>query len=1176
ILKGVCHNCGRIKIDPKRIPLYTKRALFLKEKMPDRYKKFIKKVIKEAYSVDLCPFCGAPNVKIIWEKPHKFYKEVSGTQVELSPADIRDLFERIPDEDLILYGLNKDAARPEWLILTVLPVPPLTIRPSIQLETGERSEDDLTHKLADIVRISNKIKRDKMAGSVSMALKNDYDALQLHVITYLNNELPGIPPATHRGTRRLRTLAQRLTGKEGRFRGNLVGKRVNFSARSVISPDSNLHINEVGIPIEIAKKLTVRTIVTPFNIERLRRYILNGPEIHPGANYVIKTRKGGIRLYLKYANRKFVADTLEVGDIVERHLDNGDIVLFNRQPSLHRMSIMAHIVRVLPYRTFRLHLSVCPPYNADFDGDEMNVHVLQNSEAIAEAISLMLVQNQIISPRYGAPIIGMSKDHLTSSFLLSMDNNISPELFYSLLSMLSDYKRTDLLKDLGKIERSGRILISLLLPKTFTYSLKSRTDEDVIIKEGLLIKGIIDKKSIGVEEADTVLHRLVREYGNEYGGWFITNLVRILDSYLSRKGFSMGASDLILPKETQAEINKIIEEAKKKVDELIERYRSGKLEPIRGLTLEESLEYRVHEVLADARTRAGKIAMEALGKRNPLYIMTISGARGQELNIAQLTALLGQQTIRGKRIMRGYGTRTLTTFKENDIGAEARGFISSSFIKGLTPVEFFFHTMAGREGLMDTAVKTQQSGYLYRRLVYSLDHLKVDYDLAVRTSDDKIVQFIYGEDGVDPARSDHGKPINVQRLVESIMLLYPTGEKATEEYIDTLLNKVRDQIPLSLFNELRETLIKKGVNKKVAKECIRQSIINYKKAKVDPGTPVGTIAAQSIGEPATQMTLRTFHFAGVKEKDVTIGLPRVIEVIDAKRSPSTPRMIIRLKKEYRKSQEIAEKVANKIKCTLLKDVVTESTIDIVNRCIIYKMDLEAIKKAGTTIEKIKKLFSRRYSVEIRDNYLVIRLPNKDVEKLKTLNNKFLNKHIAGVSGIVRVTVEKVYDPTIDEEEWVIYTAGSNLKEVLTIEEVDPTRTITNDIYEIYRVLGIEAARTAIINEIKSVMDEQGLDVDYRHIMLVADAMTRDGTIKGAGRQGIVASRSSVLARSAFEITIPVLAEAAVSGEKDKLKGPTENIIVGTRVPIGTGAIDIYMDMGVVTNNIDGEYESETR
>ena len=1174
ILRGVCINCGRIKLNDEDIEKFRRRAKILKKHLPELYGPFVKTVIKKASEAKICPHCGMENVKIVFEKPYKYYKEEDGEKVELMPSEIREIFERIPDEDLILYGLDKDSARPEWFILTVLPVPPLTVRPSILHEGGEKREDDLTHKLVDIVKVNNKIKKDKAAGSVAMALKNDYDVLQLHVVTYFNNELPGVPPATHRGVKRLKALVQRLSGKEGRFRNNLIGKRVNFSARTVISPDSNLDINEVGVPIDMAKILTVPVSVTPYNIEFLRELVKRGADEYPGANYILKFSNGRLRKHsLKYVvDRSILANQLEVGDIVERHLMDGDIVLFNRQPSLHRMSIMGHKAKILPYRTFRLHLTVCPPYNADFDGDEMNLHVPQNSEASAEALSLMLVENQIISPRYGAPIIGFTKDYLTSSFLLTRDEKkLDKGIFFNLLSVYDNIPKKDLIKKIDKLHR-GHVLFSILIPETFTYSLKSKLDEDVIVKQGLLIKGVIDKKSIGAEQADSILHRPVREYGNRFGGEFITSFSRVLDRYLQSRGFSIGIEDLKLPDKVVKEIKKIASEASRKVDEAIRKYNEGKLELIKGLSAEESLEQKIHEILAEARTKAGLIALENLDKNNPLYVMVMSGARGTDINVAQLTAMLGQQTIRGERISRGYGNRTLSVFKEGDIGAKARGFIESNFFTGLNPTEFFFHAMSGREGLMDTAVKTQQSGYLYRRLLYSLEHLQVDQDFTVRTSYGKIVQFVYGDDKVDPARSDHGKPVNVERLVESISLLYPKKEYAGEKYITKLLNKVKDEIPQSLYNELRETLIRKRANKEVVREAIRQAVLNYRTAMIDPNTAIGVITAQSIGEPGTQMTLRTFHYAGVKEKNVTIGLPRIIEIVDAKQKPSTPRMTIYLDEKHRYSQEAAEKIANRIKSTKLRDIVKSAKIDLITRRVVFELDPEALEKSGLTPKDVKKIFSRRYSTELNGYILAVKpsLKSKEGEiqdlnviitKLRRAVERFLDKHIAGIPGILRVTVDKIVNEETGEEEWVLITSGSNLKEVLKFEGVDPVRTVTNDIFEIYEVLGIEAARNAIINEIKAVLDEQGLDVDIRHVMLVADMMTRDGVIKQMGRYGVVASKESVLAKAAFETTVPVLVKAAARGDVDYLRGPTENIIVGSRVPIGTGSVNIYIRVG---------------
>ena len=311
------------------------------------------------------------------------------------------------------------------MVLTVLPVPPVTVRPSITLETGERSEDDLTHKLVDILRINQRLKENMEAGAPQLIVEDLWELLQYHVTTYFDNEASGVPPARHRSGRPLKTLAQRLKGKEGRFRSNLSGKRVNFSARTVISPDPNISINEVGVPEMIATEVTVPIYVTPWNIEKMKRLHQNGPNVHPGANYVIRPDGRKIRVYEE--TKEAIIEKLEVGFRVERHLIDGDIVLFNRQPSLHRMSMMAHEVRVLPYKTFRLNLCVCPPYNADFDGDEMNMHVFQTEESRAEAKSLMRVQEHILSPRFGGPIIGGIHDHISGAYLLTRESSVFEE-----------------------------------------------------------------------------------------------------------------------------------------------------------------------------------------------------------------------------------------------------------------------------------------------------------------------------------------------------------------------------------------------------------------------------------------------------------------------------------------------------------------------------------------------------------------------------------------------------------------------------------------------------------------------------------------------------------------------------------------------------------------------------
>ena len=354
------------------------------------------------------------------------------------------------------------------LFLQALPVPPVTVRPSIILETGIRSEDDLTHKMVDIIRVNQRLKESKEAGTPPLIVQDLVDLLQYHSTTYFDNEVSGIPQAHHRSGRPLKTLTQRLKGKEGRFRGSLSGKRVDFSSRTVISPDPNLDLSEVGVPEQVAMKLTIPEIVTEWNIERMRKLVINGPNKFPGVNYIV--RPDGVKIRLDFVeDRSTIAETLEIGYLIERHLADGDIVMFNRQPSLHQMSIMAHYVRVLPGKTFRLHPSVCPPYNADFDGDEMNLHVPQSEEARAEAILLMRVQDQLISPRYGGPIIGALRDFVTGAYLLTKDDTtLTPVQEFSNYAMLGGY--ADALPKPGTKTKdgpayTGKQLFSLFLTK---------------------------------------------------------------------------------------------------------------------------------------------------------------------------------------------------------------------------------------------------------------------------------------------------------------------------------------------------------------------------------------------------------------------------------------------------------------------------------------------------------------------------------------------------------------------------------------------------------------------------------------------------------------------------------------------------------------------------------------
>ena len=1169
LLRATCRNCGRTLLTDDKIErtqARIDRTSQLLGGVPDRvYKEILKEMIKAKQ----CSHCAAIQYKITFEKPTKLSEVIpeSGSQ-PLTPSMVRERLERISDEDLELLGFDPKAAHPEWMVLQVLPVPPVYVRPSITLESGIRSEDDLTHKLVDIIRINQRLKENMDAGAPTLIIQDLSELLQYHVTTYFNNEASGIPPARHRSGRALKTLSQRLKGKEGRFRSNLSGKRVDFSARTVISPDPNLDINEVGVPLQVAMRLSVPEKVTEWNIEEMRKLIINGPEKYPGALYII--RPDGKRIRLEFVvDREKVAEALGLGFVVERHLKNGDIAIFNRQPSLHRMSIMAHYARVLPYKTFRLHLCVCPPYNADFDGDEMNLHVPQSEEARTEARLLMQVQDQILSPRFGGPIIGAIRDFITAAYLFTRKSNYLTKEEVSRLLIAAGYEG-QLPKPQIKQPQplwNGKQIFSLFLPKDLSYVLKASIcqgcdkcekencpyDAYVVVKNGELICGVIDRRSIGAEQSESLLHRIIKDYGTDAGRKFLNKITQMLKLFITMRGFTYSYDELVLSPNAEDKIRKKMARIEKRIGELIDSYRKGTLPRLPGQTLEDSFEIYVMNELAKARDESGKVADEDFTLENSGIIMTRTGARGSSLNIGQMSACVGQQAVRGKRIMRGYVGRALPHFKPGDPSPKARGFVYSSYQSGLDSIEFFFHAMGGREGLVDTAVRTQQSGYMQRRLINALEHLRLEYDGTVRNSAGDIIQFKYGEDGVDPAKSDHGKAVNVSRLIEHIKIAVKKGKPAPDEYIKKRLEEVESELSPLLINELKRGLTKAKLGKKGVEKAIKLTVEHYKRASMEPGEAVGIVAAQSIGEPGTQMTLRTFHYAGVREQNVTLGLPRLIEIVDARRIPSTPIMTIYLAGKRRKSRESAVKLARNMVHTTLEDLAQAIYEDQVHEEIVVELNKTMMEDRDVALQELEdKLEIQDCTVRIRGKRVHIK-PEK-VEALKKLLGKVSSFHIKGVSGIKRVLV------TEERGEWVIRTDGSNLLEVLEVSGVDTSRTTTNNVHEIAKTLGVEAARNALMREAKGVLEEQGLDVDIRHVMLVSDMMTSTGEVQQIGRHGVSGKKSSVLARAAFEITIPNIVAAAVKGESDPLGGVTENVIVGQSIPIGTGLVELYMSI----------------
>jgi DNA-directed RNA polymerase subunit A' len=705
---------------------------------------------------------------------------------KLMPSDIRDWFEDIPDSDIESLGIDSERSRPEWMILTVLPVPPVTARPSITLDNGQRSEDDLTHKLVDIIRINQRFMENREAGAPQLIIEDLWELLQYHVTTFIDNEISGTPPARHRSGRPLKTLSQRLKGKEGRFRGSLSGKRVNFSARTVISPDPTLSLNEVGVPERVAREMTQTINVTERNIDDAQQYVRNGPEGHPGANYV--KRPDGRRLKVTEKNCEELAEKVELGWEVNRHLVDGDIVIFNRQPSLHRMSIMAHEVVVMPYKTFRLNTTVCPPYNADFDGDEMNMHALQNEEARAEARVLMRVQEQMLSPRFGENIIGAIQDHISGTYLLTHTN---PEFSETqALDLLRATSIDSLPEPDGENETgefwTGRTLFSELLPDDLSLEFTSEAGDDVVIEDGQLLEGTIDEGAVGAFGGE-VVDTITKVYGKTRARVFVNEVASLAMRAIMHFGFSIGIDDESIPPEANEQVEEAIDNAYDRVQDLIDTYEAGELESLPGRSVDETLEMKIMRTLGKARDSTGEIAEDYFADDNPAVIMARSGARGSMLNLTQMAGCVGQQSVGGERINRGYEGRTLSHYEPNDISAEAHGFVENSYRGGLTPQEFFFHAMGGRVGLVDTAVRTSKSGYLQRRLINALSELEAQYDGTVRDTSDTIVQFEFGEDGTSPVKvaSNDDNDIDVDQIADRVIDAEFASDAEKEQFLGT-------------------------------------------------------------------------------------------------------------------------------------------------------------------------------------------------------------------------------------------------------------------------------------------------------------------------------------------------------------------------------------------------------
>uniref|UniRef100_A0A8C2GKK3 DNA-directed RNA polymerase subunit n=1 Tax=Cyprinus carpio TaxID=7962 RepID=A0A8C2GKK3_CYPCA len=1039
-------------------------------------------------------------------------------QENLNPLVALNLFRRIPNEDVPLLLMNPESGKPADLILTRLLVPPLCIRPSVvsDLKSGT-NEDDLTMKLTEIIFLNDVIKKHRMTGAKTQMIMEDWDFLQLQCALYINSELSGIPlnMAPKKWTR---GFVQRLKGKQGRFRGNLSGKRVDFSGRTVISPDPNLRIDEVAVPVHVAKILTYPEKVNKANIELMRKLVRNGPDLHPGANF-IQQRHMQMKRFLKYGNREKMAQELKYGDVVERHMIDGDIVLFNRQPSLHKLSIMAHIACVKPHRTFRFNECVCTPYNADFDGDEMNLHLPQTEEAKAEALVLMGTKANLVTPRNGEPLIAAIQDFLTGAYLLTLkdtffDRTKACQIVASILVGKDERIKISLpppaiLKPIRLW--TGKQIFSLILKPSRSCPVKANlrtkgkqycgkgedlchNDSFVVIQNSELMCGSMDKGTLGSGSKNNIFYILLRDWGQQEAADAMSRLARLTPVYLSNRGFSIGIGDVTPGQGLLKAKQELLDAGYKKCDEYIEALKTGRLQQQPGCTAEETLEALILKELSVIRDHAGSACLRELDKSNSPLIMALCGSKGSFINISQMIACVGQQAISGSRVPDGFENRSLPHFQKHSKLPAAKGFVADSFYSGLTPTEFFFHTMAGREGLVDTAVKTAETGYMQRRLVKSLEDLCSQYDLTVRSSTGDIIQFIYGGDGLDPAAMEgKDEPLEFRRVLDNIRAVHSCpGEPALSR------------------NEL--ILTSDSIMKRKDFLCCKDTFLEVRRISLCLSTPIISANLDTDDDPDFARLVK-----GRIEKTL---LGEISEYIEEVFLPDDCFILVKLSLER-------------------------------IRLLRLEVNAETVRYSICT----SKLRVKPGDIAVHGEAVVCVTPRENSKSsmyyvLQSLKQLLPKVAVQGIREVARAVLH--IDEQSGKQKFKLLVEGDSHRAVMATHGVNGNRTTSNNTYEVERTLGIEAARSTIINEIQYTMVNHGMSIDRRHVMLLADLMSYKGEILGITRFGLAKMKESVLMLASFEKTADHLFDAAYFGQKDSVCGVSECIIMGIPMNIGTG------------------------
>ena len=1291
-----------------------------------------------------CCHCSAPlpeysrnenqtTIGLCWKKAEfASAEEAAFATADFNVFTVYSILNGIPDEDARSIGFDVKLCHPRNFIIWSLLVPSLAIRPSVMLSEGsrKRGQDDLTSRLQEIVKARN----DLLAIWNNMAppehatvrtevpcngLRNEqlwsaWSKMQVDIAMYMNTGFRLKKITNGRGANK--SVMDKLKGKDGRIRGNLMGKRVDHCARTVITPDPNIDIDEVGVPRQIALKLTIGERVNMINIKDLTERVRVGDAI--GGAATIITDEGSV-YELKYCkNRENIV--LRYGWVVERYLRDGDYVMFNRQPSLHRNSIMGHKVRLMYSHTFRLNLSCSNPYNADFDGDEMNLHVPQNPTVRSEVRHVMSVARQLISPKANKPVMGVVQDSMLGAHLMSLLDTFVNRRQFTRIAMSVSSLVTSLAHPVQipppaiawpRPMWTGKQVLQMVLPhitmgmpgEDGVCSLDATT---VVLCRGEFVSGVLTKDNLGAV-SNGIVQRAVGQVGSEETARFLGDIQRVTNQFLLDYGFSVGIGDCVVPAQCEADMRCNLQSTMAHVDaiyqETLPKYSAPCETPL------DLIEATVSNIASKVMMQVGGNIKSIMTHTNALVAMITSGSKGNVINLAQIMGCVGQNCVNGARILPPSGSnRVLSCYVNGDHSLSGSGFVSNSYVLGLHPDEYFFHAMGGREGLVDTAVKTAVTGYLQRRMIKSGESKSVAIDGSVREPNGSVVEFVYGGDCMNPVRlekvavpqylegdaslrracwmhpdlpcqsaAQNGEIFEAEwrdvlaarTEVRRARLIGGNREAATTFFLPCNVELVARHVVTQAGHRPRLTTLQPGCVRAKVNELIdavhlrlpaevtagfvftiryhlrsahvigswAMSVLELDSALAHiwerfclaicpPGEMVGCIAAQSIGEKCTQMTLNTFHLAGVLQS-VTMGIPRFKELINVTKNTKTPTMCIRPLPQYSRGEKQLKSASRQLVCTLLKDVIT--SIDVVARsdleargevwhtgaCFLgedalradcwvrFELDMyECIArgiqpwKVGVSIEQVRVSGMECVWSDTNTDQWQVYACCTDMDGVMaalgvsrgptshtdpdgvdaTVQTKadLINvaTHLSAVHVVCgEVSVKSASEQAINVStvcaathrvetcaSYVIDTIGSDLHAIKKHAWIDWYNTTSNDIIEVYTVLGLEAAVRVLFDEMTRIISHDGGYIDHRHLMIIVNTMTHKGYVMPLSRHGINRTDNSVLVRSSFEETGDVVRDAAMFGERDEVAGVSQSIMLGTRANVGSGHFDVLV------------------